>query len=325
LGIFKSVSSEAYIVSISPNPAISGEQVSFNGLGTPESEIIQWEWTSSINGNIHMGSADFTTSSLSVGTHMIKFRVYNGVYWSDYATDTLVINDPTTETNQIPTATIVTIDPSSSIEGDSVFFHGYGVDADGMITEYSWRSSLDGTISSSSSFSIDTLSVGLHIIYFRVRDNDGDWSSEVYRQITVEENITKDVLPIAIIECSKTGIVNQSVRFDASKSNIPNVSNPVLSYSWTFGDGTSGSGQIITHSYQLSGNYTVTLWVEDSSNHTSSKTVDMSISEVSFNNDANDNSTDIGDESNKKTPGFHVVVLLFSFSLILLLKRRMKK
>ncbi|MFH1014196.1 MAG: PKD domain-containing protein, partial [Thermoplasmatota archaeon] len=315
----------AYIDSISPNSANLGQTVSFHGHGTDDGVIIGWQWTSSKNGILGT-SADITTSSLSVGSHTISFRVQdNDLDWSDYAIQILLINDPSTEENEQPEATIVTIDPGNSIEGESVYFHGYGVDTDGIVTGYAWRSSRDGDLSSSSSCTLTTLTAGSHTIYFKVRDNDGDWSSEVTRQITVEENTSKDVLPIAFIECSTTGIVNQSVRFDASKSNIPGVSNPVLSYSWSFGDGTSGSGQIITHSYPLIGNYTVTLWIEDSSNHKSSMTVDVSISEFSFNNDVNDNSTDMDNESNKKTPGFHVVLLLLSSSLIALLRRRMKK
>ncbi|MGI0151266.1 MAG: PKD domain-containing protein, partial [Thermoplasmata archaeon] len=37
--------------------------------------------------------------------------------------------------------------------------------------------------------------------------------------------------------------------------------SPIVSYSWTFGDGTTGSGANVTHAYAAPGNYTVTVTV----------------------------------------------------------------
>jgi len=321
LGLFKSIFPQAYIISISPNPAVKGERVYFDGRGTPEPEIIQWQWISSINGEIHTNSADFSTTSLSVGTHTIKFRVYNGDFWSEYAIASLVINTPTTEINQIPTATIVTIDPGSSTEGESIYFHGYGVDSDGMIAGYSWRSSRDGSLGSSSSFTLDTLSVGSHTIYFKVRDNDGDWSSEVSRQILVERNTTTVSSPIAVIECSSTGVVNSSIRFDGSKSYVPGTTNPTLSYTWDFGDVKSGTGKIITHSYPQMGDFIVTLWVEDtSSQKRSSDTFLINISNISSDPEPSETPPII----DQQTPGFIFAVMICSVSLIILFKKRRK-
>ena len=62
--------------------------------------------------------------------------------------------------------------------GTQVNFTGSGSDEDGSITGYQWRSSLDGVLSSSASFSTTSLSVGNHTIYFKVKDNDTLWSTE---------------------------------------------------------------------------------------------------------------------------------------------------
>jgi chitinase len=37
----------------------------------------------------------------------------------------------------------------------------------------------------------------------------------------------------------------------------------IVSYSWTFGDNTSGSGTGVSHAYSSKGNYTVSLTVRD--------------------------------------------------------------
>ena len=61
--------------------------------------------------------------------------------------------------------------------------------------------------------------------------------------------------------------------FDASSS----TAQPGASYSWTFGDATSGSGVTTSHTYSAPGTYSVTLTVTDA-NGTSSKTSSVTVS-----------------------------------------------
>ncbi len=50
------------------------------------------------------------------------------------------------------------------------------------------------------------------------------------------------------------------------------ANNPIVSYSWRFGDGGTGSGQTATHSFSTAGTYAVTLTVGDQYNRTASTT-----------------------------------------------------
>jgi len=59
----------------------------------------------------------------------------------------------------------------------------------------------------------------------------------------------------------KNPLVNEEITFDASASTDPDGS--IVSYEWDFGDGNTGSGKIVTHSYPSAGDYTVTLTVTD--------------------------------------------------------------
>lgn len=70
---------------------------------------------------------------------------------------------------------------------------------------------------------------------------------------------------------------NLSVDFNASGSSDSDGS--ITSYQWDFGDGNSGSGEIISHTYAASGDYTVTLTVEDNEAAIDSDVQTVSVSE----------------------------------------------
>ena len=88
-------------------------------------------------------------------------------------------------TGQPPTAHIDAISPTAVPAGGTVYFDGHGTDVDGDVVAYSWRSSIDGDLSTMASFATSSLSEGVHTIYLRVQDDDGDWSEEVESSVTV--------------------------------------------------------------------------------------------------------------------------------------------
>lgn len=97
--------------------------------------------------------------------------------------------------NQQPTAHLPSISPNPATYGETVTFSGSGSDSDGYITGYNWRSSTDGQLNTQSTFGTSSLSAGTHVIYFKVKDNDGDWSSE---KTTILSII--DVAPTAYVD-----------------------------------------------------------------------------------------------------------------------------
>src|SRR5262249_23661645 len=64
---------------------------------------------------------------------------------------------------------------------------------------------------------------------------------------------------------------HQNVVFDGSTSTSP-ANNPIVSYSWNFGDGSTGSGKSAVHSFSIPGTYAVTLTIADQYNRTASTT-----------------------------------------------------
>ncbi len=74
--------------------------------------------------------------------------------------------------------------------------------------------------------------------------------------------------PVANAGGPYTGTVGTPVQFNGSGSFDPD--GTVNSYSWNFGDGTTGTGATPTHAYSAAGVYTVTLTVTDNAAQTGS-------------------------------------------------------
>jgi fibronectin type 3 domain-containing protein len=172
----------ATIDSVSPLTAEQGEVVSFSGHGTDRDGTVEgYKWVSHRDGNLS-SLASFSTDTLSQGTHAIYFSVRdNEGMWSPEKIAIVRIN-------QKPIAVIQPSPQTMAIVDSPAWFSGKGIDPDGYITEYNWRSDIDGNLSNQQFFTTETLSIGKHRIYFRVRDNDGSWSDEASKELIVRRN-----------------------------------------------------------------------------------------------------------------------------------------
>jgi PKD repeat protein len=81
--------------------------------------------------------------------------------------------------------------------------------------------------------------------------------------------------PVAEIsaKCAGDGVIN--VNFDGGESYDPDGS--VVSYSWSFGDGALGNGEIASHSFPSFGIYKVTLTIADDHGAIGSATIALEI------------------------------------------------
>ena len=172
----------AVIDSASPNPCQVGGLVSFVGHGTDsDGYIIAWKWRE--GNNVLSTSASFSTSSLSLGTHTLYFSVEdNAGLWSNEVSVTVSI-----VSNQPPIATITQVNPNPADVGSWVNFSGQGTDADGYIVAYRWYEG-STILSTTQSFSTNSLLAGTHTIGFMVQDNGGLWSDPVSVTVTIVPN-----------------------------------------------------------------------------------------------------------------------------------------
>ncbi|MFC1786832.1 NosD domain-containing protein, partial [Halobacteriota archaeon] len=93
-------------------------------------------------------------------------------------------------------------------------------------------------------------------------DSDGDGE--------FEQNIILQQPVASFTYAPENPTVNQVTTFNASSSYDPDGN--ITNYEWNFGDGTSGSGMITTHSYSSAGEYPATLIITDNSSTLNSTT-----------------------------------------------------
>jgi len=94
-----------------------------------------------------------------------------------------------------------------------------------------------------------------------LRVSDGAASSIDTAQITLV-SYDVDNPPVAYFTYS---VENSTITLNASLSDDD---NQITSYDWDFGDGNTGTGETVAHTYAAEGNYTVTLMVTDNSTQT---------------------------------------------------------
>jgi hypothetical protein len=76
------------------------------------------------------------------------------------------------------------------------------------------------------------------------------------------------------------GYVNQAITFDGSGSTAA-LGRTISSYSWNFGDGTTGTGEKPVHTYNIDGEFTVTLTVTDNAGASNTDTTTVKITKSS--------------------------------------------
>ena len=315
LGDFQSMNENpvAYIDSISPNPAAPGQTISFNGHGSDDGDIVNWEWRS--NGNLISSSEDFQRSNFLAGSYEISFRVQDDdEIWSNYVYRSLTVN---TQTNTPPTASIIEPKKSSYMYGKTMYFIGSGSDSDGdSLTGYLWRSDPEYISSNEKSFSQTNIPVGQYTVYFKVRDSQGDWSQEKTKTFEIKSDPTiLNNPPVADAGGPYSGIVNITITFNASNSYDPDIDDQ-LSYNWNFGDGNTAEGLSVNHIYENQGTYTLNLTVVDIHGESCTSSVVVKI-EL-------DKTTIETNKENKETPGFELLIFLISIILIIYNRKNKK-
>jgi PKD repeat protein len=189
--------------------------------------IISWVWsfgdgtTSSEQNPTHRFTDD--------GSYKVSLTVEAGLGGTGTVTKYVTIE------NIAPVATITEITPNPTSDCKTVLFNGSGEDLDGDVVGYWWNSSIDGNLSNLSLFNLSGLSLGVHVISFKVVDDDGTWSNVTTKKLTVTENKRPENIKIQGPSNGKKGreYTYTIVGYDPDNDGI--------SYFVDWGDGSNSS------------------------------------------------------------------------------------
>jgi PKD repeat protein len=171
---------------------------------------------------------------------------------------------PSVGTNNPPSIAISS--PSSGAtfaSGAAITLQAASSDADGSVTKVEFFADgvkLGEDASAPYSFTWNGASTGVHSLTARAIDDDDAATTSAAVNITV--NAPANQAPTASFTANPTsGTAPLAVSFNGSASSDPEGST--LMYNWNFGDGSTGTGAVVSHTFTTGGSYTVTLTVGD--------------------------------------------------------------
>jgi len=283
-----------------PYTVTAGKELTLDGSGSSDSDgsVAEYTW-------------DFGDSSTGSGVNPVHTYTAAGEY-----TVTLTVKDNKGAASAEATATVTVEEDEAVIEvnvapvanpggpysvkvDEEITFDGSGSsDSDGTITEYIWDFG-DSSTGSGVNPVHTYAATGEYTVTLTVKDDEDLLSEEVTTTATIEvieessgDNGTDEgdeeeeqQSVTASAGDDKTADKGSVLTFDASGSTISPLSEDVvITYSWDWdGDGTydeTVSESVITHTYDESGTYTVTLKVTAFDDVSSTDTLTVTVNKL---------------------------------------------
>ncbi|MEY2848657.1 MAG: hypothetical protein RI885_1322 [Actinomycetota bacterium] len=209
-----------------------------------DGSIVRYSWDFGDGATASGASAGHTYTQ--AGSYTVTLTVTD----DDGATDTTARVVTVVAPNVAPAAEF-----SVEVSNLSAVFDGSASrDPDGLVTAYSWDFG-DGASASGSTTTHAYAAAGSYTARLTVTDNAGA-ATTVSREVVTTE--VPNAAPVSSFVATSTGL---SASLDASASVDPD--GTIVSWTWTFGDSTTGSGRTTTHAYAAAGSFTVGLTVTD--------------------------------------------------------------
>ncbi len=299
LGIRVGNSNPVARVVASPQSGDAPLKVRFNALSSTDADLdplkVDWTWGDStcagrdpdlpnldIKGNTSANDGTVEHIYKCVGTFTPVVVVKDGKGGESSFNGTQIIVTQGTGTGGGGEAQLVArfrITPSPPLLNQPFTVDGSG--STGTISGYSWNWGDSTPASSGVSPTHSYTAAGSYTIVLTVT-GPNNTSAQTSQRVTVAGTGTGEPLPeenhapTAVILAEPTsGFVGQEFRFDGRRST--DADGDALTYSWTFGDGASGTGPQTTHTYAEPKTYTVRLTVRDAKNASTQVTQNIQV------------------------------------------------
>ena len=265
--------------------------VYWSNTGDPDPEDTVTYYVYSKDQTFDSWELDFTTTGTSGSldrwtwsdgeTGNWRVRAYDNLEWSSYSSsDFFAMNDPPdTPTNPTDLGIKLTDHTPSVSWTASTGNNDYGVDDTVTYSVYS----KDQTFNT---WALDFTTTGTSGILDRWTWDDGEWgywkvkACDPYEcsDFTTPDYFAFNIPPTANAGPDQTVQEGDTVYFDGSSSYDPD--GTIMDYSWTFGDGNSGTGSAPTHIYGDNGVFIVVLTVTDDSGEIGTDVMSVTVTNV---------------------------------------------
>jgi YD repeat-containing protein len=265
---------------VSPSPAPSGGQVTFDGSasGDPDGTIVKYEWDLDGNGSFETstGTSPVATASYpSARSLEPRLRVTDNAGNQSTTTRSLIVQ------NRPPAATFA-VEPATPNTGETVTYNAGGsTDPDGTIARYEWD--LDGNGSYETSTGANPVAtttfaaaVKSQTVGLRVTDNEGA-SATTSKTFAVASRP-----PVASFTVSASPIQSgQAASFDAGGSSDPD--GTIAKYEWDLdGNGSyetsTGATPTTSKTFAIAGTFAIGLRVTDNDGNVATTTRTLVVS-----------------------------------------------
>jgi chitodextrinase len=195
---------------------------------------------------------------ISGGAHRVKVEYYERGGAAQIAVNWSRKQEPA---NQPPQA--VPGGPYTADEGSSIALDGSGSkDPDGSIVKFEWDFNYDGRtfiVGAVGEKTSTRYADGPATVTIALRVTDDKGANQI---ATAQVNI-ENVAPTVEVGGPYIGGVNNPISMAGTATDPGSIDQAGLVYTWDFGDGTQGSGPVVSHSYATPGDYEVKLAVTD--------------------------------------------------------------
>ncbi|MEO8681553.1 MAG: kelch repeat-containing protein, partial [Vicinamibacterales bacterium] len=269
LSIYTNVPAASF--SANPNPTACMQTLTFDGsassAGRPDRSIVSYAWDFGDGTPVVMGGSSMVNHAYGhYGSFTPTLTVTDSNTPAKTAATSRLVN--VNQGNQAPFANAggsYSVDSGSSLQLSGALSSDPNVSCGDSIVSYAWT--IDGTIHLSGvnptlDTTVNALITGSHTVSLQVTDSFGA-TSTTSTTLTVYTNV-----PTASFSANPNPTAcMQMLTFNGSASSAGRPDRSIVSYAWSFGDGTPpvvGAASMVNHAYSHYGSYTATLTVTDS-------------------------------------------------------------